>query len=165
MKTKMNVLDEIENLIKRMNKEGVESTFFSVYCNEKEKELGITLTNGKEDELAALLASIITRGYDGEEDVDEGFVRTAHTLVKAVGLVLGSTEDIGVAMRVMVELSRLALKRGKKENEEEDDEEAEDCSTCSHNRTCNLPDAIAYRKANGIRKPKSKRGGRKHECN
>lgn len=37
------------------------------------------------------------------------------------------------------------------------DDDEEDCSTCDLNRVCNADEAIAYRKANRIPKPKSKK--------
>ena len=46
-----------------------------------------------------------------------------------------------------------------------DDGEDEDCENCERNRSCNLPSAIAYRKANGIPAPKkrSKKHNEKNE--
>ena len=168
MKTKVNVPNEIENLVKKMNAVGEDGTFLCLYNNDEKKDFSLTLTGEEDSELIATLASIITMGYNGNFDKKHGISRLAHSIVEAVGLAVSNDDGTDVSNAVVRDIVNMWVIKKEFNNitDEIDDDDREDCEHCDNNRTCPLPDAIAYRKANGIRKPKNKKkGGRKVDVN
>lgn len=160
MKTKVNVGEELEKLVKKMNEGGAKGTFLSVYFDTVEKELSISLSQDDGGDLVCALAAIISTAYNGNTK-NEGIVRTGHALVEAVAMAAKDHSSL-VGLKVATDFAKRVIM----EDEPSDNDEHEDCEHCENNRTCQLSDAIAYRKANGIRKPKNKKhGGNKQDAN
>lgn len=161
MKTKVNVGDELEKLVKKMNDGGAKGTFLSVYFDTQERELSISLSNDDDDDLVCALAAIISTAYNGNTK-NEGIVRTGHALVEAVAMAAKDHSSL-VGLKVVTDFTTRVLMEDEPSN---DEDEHEDCEHCENNRTCQLSDAIAYRKANGISKPKNKKhGGNNNNAN
>lgn len=161
MKTKVNVGEELEKLVKKMNEGGAKGTFLSVYFDTVEKELGISLSQDDGSDLVCTLAAIISTAYNGNTK-NEGIVRTGHAIVEAVAMAAKDHSSLA-GLKVTTDFAKRVLMKDEPSNNED---EHEDCEHCENNRTCPLPDAIAYRKTNGIRKPKNKKhGGNKQDAN
>ena len=70
------------------------------------------------------------------------------------------TDNPEVVLRLTTEMLEAVTQKIAHLNEIEEDE---DCASCELNRTCNDDDAIAYRKAHGI--PRPKKGGKARKVN
>lgn len=118
--------------------------------------------NSRSDEIGAGVATILDDWYnDGKQESR----RAAEGIVRGVAVALMSNEKMArEIMHVLAPAAAKAALRGLKEIRKRIEEigEDEDCENCEHNRECNLPSAIRYRKENGIHAPK-KRGAHKNK--
>lgn len=106
-------------------------TLLGVYHNEKNGATIIATPRTEDEEIIAYAISYhIYQAISGEGDENDN--RLARILTQAVKF----AHDVY--------------------NKEQDEAEEEDCATCIDIRTCNEPQAIAYRKKNHIPKPKKK---------
>lgn len=104
---------------------------FGVYHNEKNGATIIATPRTEDEEIIAYAISYhIYQAISGEGDANDN--RLARILTQAVKF----AHDVY--------------------NKEIEDAEEEDCATCIDIRTCNEPQAIAYRKKHHIPKPKKK---------
>lgn len=120
-----------------------------------------------EKEIAEAVATILSDAFDDEKD---GAMRVARGILRGLAMIIsegGKSSD--VVMRTLTKvvtedaLSTLTKLIKKMEGVGEDDE---DCEHCDYNRTCQLPSAIKYRKANGIPAPRKRgKNGKKRRDN
>jgi hypothetical protein len=118
--------------------------------------------NSRSDEIGAGVATILDDWYnDGKQESR----RAAEGIIKGVAVSIMSNERVSSKiMRVLAPAAAKAALKSLKEIRKRIEEvgEDEDCENCEHNRECNLPSAIRYRKENGIPAPK-KCGARKNK--
>jgi hypothetical protein len=118
--------------------------------------------NSRSSEIGAGVATILDDWYnDGKQESR----RAAEGIIQGVVVAIMSNEKASrEIMRVLAPSAAKAALRGLKEIRKRIEEvgEDEDCENCEHNRECNLPSAIRYRKENGIPAPR-KRGARKNK--
>ena len=153
MKTKeFDVTSELEKIAQKMSND---DTLFAIYVNEKTKDLSV-LTAGKDDKnIICAIAAILETSLTGEGD--EGMDMVTHIILEALKLVQTSKSIAGLKLATemlkgIVEKARLF------------DNEENGCEDCELIRECNDEQAIAYRKAHGIPRPK-KGKGRKVDVN
>jgi len=144
MKTKeFNVTKELEKIAQKMTND---ATLFAIYVNDKEKELSV-LTTGEDDKnIICTIAAILETSLTGKGD--EGMDRVTHIILEALKLVQTSKSIAGLKLATEM-LKGVAEKAGLLDNEDE-----ESCGDCELVRVCNEQDAIEYRKAHGIPRPK-----------
>ena len=154
MKTKgFNVTSELEKIAQKTSND---ETLFAIYVNDKKKELSV-LTTGEDDKniictIAAILETSLT------DNGDEGMDRVTHIIIEALKLVQTSKSIAGL------KLAAEMLKGIAEKAELLNDKDEEGCGDCELMRVCNEQDAIEYRKAHGIPRPK-KGKGRKVDVN
>ena len=157
MKTLEKVNKHIEDACKAMNDNDV---FFGFYVSGK--NVSISITGNDDKKHAARLGILLDRYYSG--DAEEGEKRLAEIVINAVQALVGVSSESGVKlMRDIAKASLVRILSSLDDVSDGDDDEEENCEECENNKTCPLPQAIAYRKANGI--PKPKKGGRKVNVN
>ena len=137
---------------------------------------------GSINTVTALIASVVSMGL--KKHADEAEADLAKCFVDGVCEVMSipNMQGIKVALRMAKALQdavenqhqgissvfdKLAALEKEaddlKDNDDDDDEgDDEDCSTCKANRLCPLPQAIKYRKENGIPAPPYVKKGRKN---
>lgn len=148
MKTKeFNVTKELEKIAQKMTND---ATLFAIYVNDKEKELSV-LTTGEDDKniicsIAAILETSLT------SHGDEGMDRVTHIILEALKLVHTSKSIAGLKLATEM-LKGVAEKAGLLNDEDE-----EGCGDCELMKVCNEKEAIEYRKAHGIPRPKKGKG-------
>lgn len=149
---------ELERLAQKMSDDEI---LLAIHANAKNRDLSIlAVDDGKNDNnLVCILAAIIETSLSGCED--EGLNRTTRIILDALKLVQGS-DNPEVGLRLTTEMLEAVTQKIKHLNEIEEDE---DCASCELNRTCNDDDAIAYRKAHGIPRPKKGSKARKVNVN
>ena len=155
MKTKeFNVTSELEKIAQKMSDDN--ETLFAIYVNDKKEELSV-LTTGEDDKnIICTLAAILETSLTGHGD--EGMDRVTHIILEALKLVQTSKSIAG--LKLATEMLRGVAEKAGLLND--DDEEG--CGDCELVRVCNEQDAIEYRKAHGIPRPK-KGKGRKVDVN
>ena len=154
MKTKgFNVTGELEKIAQKMNND---ETLFAIYVNDKEEELSVLTTGENDKNIICTIAAILETSLT--ENGDEGMDRVTHIILEALKLVQTSKSIAGLKLATEM-LKGVAEKAGLLNDENE-----EGCGDCELMRVCNEQDAIEYRKAHGIPRPK-KGKGRKVEIN
>lgn len=162
----MKTIEKVNKLIgeacKTMNDNDV---FLSLYRSGR--NVRIAITGDDDTRPAAMIAFILDRYYRG--DAEEGEIRLAEIIIKALQALVGikKSSESGVKfMRDIAKASLAGILQDLDDVSDADDDDDENCEECENNKTCHLPQAIAYRKANGIPKPnKGKKGGRKVDVN
>lgn len=148
MKTKgFNVTSELEKIAQKMSND---ETLFAIYVNDKKKELSV-LTTGEDDKnIICTIAAILETSLTGHGD--EGMDRVTHIILEALKLVQTSKSIAGLKLATEM-LKGIAEKAGLLDDED-------GCGDCELMRVCNEQDAIEYRKAHGIPRPKKGKGGK-----
>lgn len=140
-----------------------DQSMFTMCCNDDGEFF--YAYNSKSDEIGAGIATILSDWFD---DKSENSQRAAMGILMGIRAVIMGGGKTGEAVssflaKVAAERAMDSLKNIKeilkgiaegdgKDNEDDD----EDCSTCDANRVCPLPNAIKYRKDNGIPAPKKR---------
>ena len=154
MKTKeFNVTSELEKIAQKMSND---ETLFAIYVNDKKKELSVLTTGENDKNIICTIAAILETSLT--ENGDEGMDRVTHIILEALKLVQISKSIAGLKLATEM-LKGVAEKAGLL-----DDDDKEGCGDCELMRVCNEQDAIEYRKAHGIPRPK-KGKGRKVDVN
>jgi hypothetical protein len=154
MKTKeFNVTKELEKIAQKMTND---ATLFAIYVNDKEEELSVLTTGEDDKDIICSIAAILETSLTGHGD--EGMNRVTHIIIEALKLVQTSKSIAGLKLATEM-LRGVAEKAGLL-----DDKDEENCGDCELVRVCNEQDAIEYRKAHGIPRPK-KGKGRKVDVN
>jgi len=130
--------------------------FYASYAKKEEVAVGI----------AAILCDYFEENSEGAEAVAVGVIGALKLLVEkhskaGEAIVRAIAPSAAKASLDMLKKLRDVLRDGISDNN--DDDEDEDCSTCDANRVCPLPNAIKYRKANGIPAPKKRSNKRCNE--
>lgn len=153
MKTKeFNVTKELEKIAQKMSND---ETLFAIYVNDKKKELSVLTTGEDDKDIVCTIAAILETSLTGKGD--EGMDRVTHIILEALKLVQTSKSIAGLKLATEM-LKGVAEKAGLLDDKEEG------CGDCELMRVCNEEQAIAYRKAHGIPRPK-KGKGRKVDVN
>ena len=127
------------------------------YVNDKKEELTV-LTTGEDDKnIICTIAAILETSLTGEGD--EGMDRVTHIILEALKLVQTSKSIAGLKLATEM-LKGVAEKAGLLDDDDNDVDEEEDCGDCELMKVCNNEQAIAYRKAHGIPRPKKGKGGK-----
>ena len=154
MKTKeFNVTSELEKIAQKMSND---DTLFAIYVNDKKKELSALTTGEDDNEIICTIAALLETSLTGNGD--EGMDRVTHIILEALKLVQMSKSIAGLKLATEM-LKGVAEKAGLLDDEDEDG-----CGDCELMKVCNEEQAIAYRKAHGIPRPK-KGKGRKVDVN
>lgn len=156
MKTKeFNVTSELEKIAQKISDD---ETLFAIYVNDKKKELSVLTTGENDKDIVCTIAAILETSLTGHGN--EGMDRVTHIILEALKLVQTSKSIAGLKLATEM-LKSVAEKAGLL-----DDKDEEGCGDCELMKVCNEEQAIAYRKAHGIPKPKkNKKGGRKVDVN
>lgn len=148
MKTKeFNVTSELEKIAQKTSND---DTLFAIYVNDKKRELSVLTTGEDDKDIICSIAAILETSLIGEGD--EGMDKVTHIILKALKLVQASKSIAGLKLATemlkgVVEKARLL-----------DDDDEEGCGDCELMKVCNEEQAIAYRKAHGIPRPKKGKG-------
>ena len=147
---------ELEKLAQKM---GDDEILLMIHGNVKNRDLSILAVDDEEYDknLVCVIAAIIETSLSGGED--EGLNRITRIILDALKLVQAS-DNPEVVLRLTTEMLEAVTQKIAHLNEIE---ENEDCASCELNRTCNDDDAIAYRRAHGI--PRPKKGGKSRKIN
>lgn len=144
MKTKeFNVTKELEKIAQKMSDDG---TLFAIYVNDKKEELSVLKTGEDDIDIVCTIAAILETSLTGKGD--EGMDRVTHIILEALKLVQTSKSIAGFKLATEI-LKGVAEKAGLL-----DDEDEEGCGDCELMKVCNEKEAIEYRKAHGIPRPK-----------
>jgi hypothetical protein len=127
-----------------------DETLFAIYVNDKEKELSVLATGENDKNIICTIAAILETSLTGEGD--EGMDRVTHIILEALKLVQTSKSIAGLKLAAEM-LKGVAEKAGLV-----DDKDEENCGDCELMKVCNEEQAIAYRKAHGIPRPKKGKG-------
>ena len=142
-----NVAKELEKIAQEMSND---ETLFAIYVNDKKEELSV-LTKGDDDkDIVCTIAAILETSLTGNGN--EGMDRVTHIILEALKLVHTSKSIAGLKLAIEM-LKGVAEKSGLLDDEDEDG-----CGDCELMRVCNEQDAIEYRKAHGIPRPKKSKG-------
>lgn len=154
MKTKeFNVTRELGKIAQEMSND---ETLFAIYVNDKKKELSAIITGEDDKNFICTIAAILDMSLTGNGD--EGMDRVTHIILEALKLVHTSKSIAGLKIAAEM-LKGVAEKAGLLDDKDEDG-----CGDCELMMVCNEQDAIEYRKAHGIPRPK-KGKGRKVDVN
>ena len=154
MKTKeFNATSELEKIAQKMSND---ETLFAIYVNDKKEELSVLTTGEDDKDIICTIAAILETSLTGNGD--EGMDRVTHIILEALKLVQTSKSIAGLKLATEM-LKGVAEKAGLL-----DDDDKEGCGDCEFMKVCNEEQAIAYRKAHGIPRPK-KGKGRKVDVN
>lgn len=147
---------ELEKLAQKM---GDDEILLMIHGNVKNRDLSILAVDDEEYDknLVCVIAAIIETSLSGGKD--EGLNRITRIILDALKLVQAS-DNPEVVLRLTTEMLEAVTQKIAHLNEIEGDD---DCASCELNRTCNDDDAIAYRKAHGI--PRPKKGGKARKVN
>jgi len=146
MKTKeFNVTKELEKIAQKMTND---ATLFAIYVNDKEKELSVLTTGEDDKDIICSIAAILETSLTGKGD--EGMDRVTHIILEALKLVQTSKSIAGLKLATEM-LKGVAEKAGLLDDEE-------GCGDCELMKVCNEKEAIEYRKAHGIPRPKKGKG-------
>ena len=145
MKTKeLNVTSEIERIAQKMN-DNYES-LFAIYVSDKKKELALLTTGDNDQNIICTIAAILETSLTGNGD--EGMDRVTHIILEALKLVQTSKSIAG--LKLATEMLKGVAEKARLLNDEDED----GCGDCELMKVCNEEQAIAYRKAHGIPRPK-----------
>ena len=146
MKTKeFNVTKELEKIAQKMTND---ATLFAIYVNDKEEELSVLTTEEDDKNIICSIAAILETSLIGKGD--EGMDRVTHIILEALKLVQTSKSIAGLKLATEM-LKGVAEKAGLLDDEE-------GCGDCELMKVCNEKEAIEYRKAHGIPRPKKGKG-------
>ena len=146
MKTKeFNVTSELEKIAQKMSND---ETLFAIYVNDKKKELSVLTTGEDDKDIICTIAAILETSLTGHGD--EGMHRVTHIILEALKLVQTSKSIAGLKLATEM-LKGVAEKAGLLDDEE-------GCGDCELMKVCNEKEAIEYRKAHGIPRPKKGKG-------
>jgi hypothetical protein len=146
MKTKdFNVENELEKIA---NKIGENETLFAIYLNDKKKELTVLTTGDNDKNIICTIAAILETSLT--DNGDEGMDRVTYIILEALKLVQTSKSIAGLKLATEM-LKGVAEKAGLLDDEE-------GCGDCELMKVCNEKEAIEYRKAHGIPRPKKGKG-------
>ena len=150
---------ELERLAQKM---GDDEILLMIHGNVKNRDLSILAVDDEEYDknLVCVIAAIIETSLSGGKD--EGLNRITRIILDALKLVQGSDNPVA-GLRLATEMLEGVAQKVKSSLEEAEGEG--DCKSCEFNRTCNDDDAIAYRKAHGIPRPKKGVKSRKINVN
>ena len=149
MKTKeFNVTKELEKIAQKIDT--TNETLFAIYVNDKKKELSVLTTGENDKDIICTIAALLETSLTGNGD--EGMDRVTHIILEALKLVQASKSIAGLKLATEM-LKGVAEKAGLL-----DDDDEEDCGDCELMKVCNEEQAIAYRKAHGIPRPKKGKG-------
>lgn len=152
---KFNVTKELEKIAQKMSNDG---TLFAIYVNDKKEELSVLKTGENDIDIVCTIAAILETSLTGKGD--EGMDRVTHIILEALKLVQTSKSIAGFKLATEM-LKNAAEKAGLV-----DDDNEEDCGDFELMMVCNEQEAIKYRKAHGIPRPKKgKKGGRNVDVN
>lgn len=127
--------------------------------------------NARSEEIGAGIASVVSDWFDDDKEFSqraaEGVLAGLRAVIKrggkaseAVARILGRA----AAEKTLENIQRLRdILKEVAEDDGKGDNDDEDCEGCEINRTCSLPSAIKYRKANGIPAPKKRSNKRCNE--
>ena len=132
------------------------------YCNDESVFEYSTFISIKE--VAMTVATLFSDYYDDGDEKSKPIVEGI--LLGIAGLI----HEHGKSGRMIVDTVMEATLSSAKEMLKKiadgmDDEDYEDCSKCKKANTCRLPQAIKYRKANGIHTPKKHCKSNEHKGN
>ena len=145
MKTKeLNVTSEIEKIAQKMN-DNYEA-LFAIYVSDKKKELALLTTGENDKNIICTIAAILETSLTGNGD--EGMDRVTHIILEALKLVQTSKSIAG--LKLATEMLKGVAEKARLLNDEDED----GCGDCELMKVCNEEQAIAYRKAHGIPRPK-----------
>ena len=148
MKTKeFNVTRELGKIAQEMSND---ENLFAIYVNDKKKELSVLTTGDDDKDIICTIAAILETSLTGEGG--EGMDRVTHIILEALKLVQTSKSFAGLKLATEM-LKGVAEKAGLFNDEDE-----EGCGNCELIKVCNEEQAIAYRKAHGIPRPKKGKG-------
>ena len=166
-----------EQVKKLMEIAGDDEMLFVIH-SDKEGNAGIAF-HGETADLAAMIATQITKGLSNDSNVDKNYARIVNAIIEGVSAVISIPNFVGltVAKKLTLALGEATVRAEKgifsvheavadllnddNDNVEDDDDE-ENCATCDANRKCPLPNAVKYRKENGIPDPHRKRRQKKN---
>ena len=147
MKTKeFDVTKELEKIAKKASND---DTLFAIYVNEKTKDLSVLTAGEDNNNIICAIAAILKMSLTGHGD--EGMDITTHIILEALKLVQTSNSIAGLKLATEM-LKGVAEKAGLLNDEEEG------CGDCELMKVCNEKEAIEYRKAHGIPRPKKGKG-------
>ena len=153
MKTKgFNVTSELEKIAQKMSND---ETLFAIYVNDKKKELSVLTTGEDDKDIICSIAAILETSLTGHGD--EGMDRVTHIILEALKLVQTSKSIAGLKLATEM-LKGVAEKAGLLDDNDNDVDDEEDCGDCELMKVCNEKEAIEYRKAHGIPRPKKGKG-------
>ena len=154
MKTKeFNVTSELEKIAQKMSNN---ETLFAIYVNDKNEELSVFTTGENDKNIICTIAAILETSLT--DNGDEGMDRVTHIILEALKLVQTSKSIAG--LKLATEMLKGIAEKAELLNDKDED----GCGDCELMRVCNEQDAIEYRKAHGIPRPK-KGKGRKVDVN
>ena len=157
---------KVDELLDSLKKD---QSMFTMCCNDDGEFF--YAYNAKADEIGAGVATVLSDWFD---DKSENSQRAAEGILMGLRAAImheGKASDAIMhflakvaAERTLDSIKHLSEKLGEisEGGSKAADDEEEDCSTCDANRVCPLPNAIKYRKANGIPAPKKRS---KKRCN
>jgi len=146
MKTKeFNVTSELEKIAQKMTND---ETLFAIYVNDKKEELSALTTGEDDNEIICTIAAILETSLTGKGD--EGMDRVTHIILEALKLVQKTSTMASLKLATEM-LKGVAEKAGLLDDEE-------GCGDCELMKVCNEKEAIEYRKAHGIPRPKKGKG-------
>jgi len=144
MKTKeFNVTRELEKIAQKMSDD---ETLFAIYVNDNERDLSVLTPVEDDKNIICTIAAILETSLTGKGD--EGMDRVTHIILEALKLVQASKSIAGLKIAAEM-LKSVVEKSGLVDDDKEDD-----CGDCELMKVCNEEQAIAYRKAHGIPRPK-----------
>lgn len=147
-----------------------DQSMFTMCCNDDGEFF--YAYNSKSDEIGAGIATILSDWFDDKSETSQRAAMGILMGIRAVIMEGGKTGEavssfLGkvAAERAMDSLKNLKeILKGIAEGDGKDNEDDDEyCEGCEINRTCGLPSAIKYRKANGIPAPKKRSNKRCNE--
>lgn len=154
MFTKMEKLEKkVDNLLESLEKD--QSVF--VMCNNDDADFFYAY-NSASPEVAAGIATIVSDWYD---DGKKKSKRAAIGIVAAIRAIVANGGEAGIVIAKAVAdgMTDSLMKKFEKNDDEDDGDKDTDekCDDCNLKCSCRLPQAVEYRKANGIPEPKGRK--------
>ena len=144
MKTeKFNASSELEKILRKMSGD---ETLFAIY-EKKDKELAVFATSDNRKDIVCAIAAILETSLTGKGD--ECVDAVTHIIIEALKRVQKSKSIAGLKLTT-------ELLKGLTEEDANDDNE--DCTDCELMRVCDEKQAVEYRKAHKIPRPKKGKG-------
>lgn len=146
MKTeKFNTSSELEKILRKMSGD---ETLFAIY-EKKDKELAVFATSDNRKDIVCAIAAILETSLTGKGD--ECMDAVTHIIIDALKRVQKSKSVAG--LKLVTEMLK-----GIVEKSEIRDDDNEDCTDCELMRVCDEKQAVEYRKAHKIPRPKKGKG-------